>query len=114
MSVVVVWAIAAVSTAQAATWQVQPAPPVDRGTTALTSVSCSAASACTAVGYHQPSIGTGQTVAMRWNGTAWTTQATLRMTGYSTVLRGVSCVSTSFCMAVGTRNDSSGQVAITG
>ncbi|MEA2314573.1 MAG: hypothetical protein QOI03_1265, partial [Solirubrobacteraceae bacterium] len=42
----------------------------------LSGVSCTTASACTAVGYYVNSAGTRLTLAERWNGTSWATQTT--------------------------------------
>jgi hypothetical protein len=65
----------------------------------LQSVSCSSASACTAVGGYQNSS-TGFSLAERWNGTSWTIQGTSSPGGTPT-LNGVSCPSSTTCLAVG-------------
>src|SRR5262249_17939227 len=44
----------------------------------------------------------------RWDGTTWKTTATPFPTGLSSQLRGVSCATTSMCVAVGIRDDSAG------
>jgi hypothetical protein len=73
----------------------------------LASVSCSSASACTAVGGYTPSIPTDSpqnTLAERWNGKQWAIQATpvLATTVFeSAQLAGVSCPARRVCVAVG-------------
>jgi hypothetical protein len=64
----------------------------------LDGVSCTSASACTAVGSY--SAGGGETLAERWNGKVWAIQPTLGPTNTS-VLKAVSCTSASACTAVG-------------
>lgn len=73
----------------------------------LLSVSCSSASACTAVGGYTPDIHADfptNTLAERWNGKHWTIQATpvLATTVFqSAQLGGVSCPGRRVCVAVG-------------
>jgi hypothetical protein len=67
----------------------------------LTDVSCTAANACTAVGV-QGEPGERTTLAERWNGTAWSAQTTPNPEGAGEVhIGGVSCASSSYCVAVG-------------
>jgi hypothetical protein len=69
-------------------------PPAPGGP--LAAVSCSSASACTAVG------GSGSPLAERWNGSTWTIQPIPPLSGAtSTALNGVSCPSATACLAVG-------------
>ncbi len=72
----------------------------DDGTFAqrLTSVSCVSASNCVAVG-SAGSFQVSTTLAMAWNGTAWSTMSTPN--NGSNELLSVSCVSASSCVAVG-------------
>jgi len=72
----------------------------------IESVSCSAATACTAVGTDLNASGLHVTLAERWNGTRWQRQPTPNPTGDTTssvapALLGVSCPTASFCAAVG-------------
>jgi hypothetical protein len=77
-----------------ASWTIKPTPDQSGATsTTLASVSCTSATACTAVG----SAGSAGTVAERWDGTSWTIQPTPNGSGLS----GVSCTSSSACTAVG-------------
>jgi hypothetical protein len=72
----------------------------------LTGVSCSAGNACTAVGQVSYGQSTG-TLAQRWSGTGWTPETTVTPSGgYGGFLSSVSCLSTSYCEAVGQYNNS--------
>jgi hypothetical protein len=63
----------------------------------LLGVSCTSASACTAVGFAGVNA-----LAERWNGTSWKTQSVPKPSGASSLkLKGVKCVSGSLCFAVG-------------
>jgi len=81
--------------------------------TTLTGVSCRSATWCAAVGYAPSGAGRGPNLplALRWNGTSWSAMALPLPAGYiSGTLAGVSCVSTSGCVAVGTGQPSRGSV----
>src|SRR6266851_7689552 len=85
------------------TWRVQsiPEPPGAQGTF-LNAVSCSSASSCTAVGNFTDSSGVGVTLTERWNGTTWAVQSTPNPSGaQSSGFSGVSCTSSTACIAVG-------------
>jgi hypothetical protein len=63
----------------------------------LRGVSCTSASACTAVGFAGPNG-----LADRWNGSSWKTQSVPRPSGTGSVqLNGVKCSSTTICTAIG-------------
>lgn len=84
------------------TWTAQTPPsPAGSYATALSSVSCTSASNCVAVGYARPFSG-GFPIFVEfaevWNGAGWTIQTTPGVGGN---LNGVSCVSASACIAVG-------------
>jgi hypothetical protein len=73
----------------------------------LSGVSCTSTVECTAVGSYKNSTGTIVTLAERWNGSAWAVQTPPNPVGATEwSLTGVSCTSSSSCMAVG--GDSSG------
>ena len=75
-------------------------------------MSCSAASACTAVGFYRGSSGAVVTLAERWDGTSWTVQTTPNPTGSSeSTLARVSCGSASACTAVGSSFTNSATLA---
>jgi hypothetical protein len=84
-------------------WVVQHTPnPTGTAGAILNNVSCTSATACTAVGYHVTNSGHTLTLAEAWNGTKWTIQPTPNPVGTTnSELTGVSCTSTSACTAVG-------------
>jgi hypothetical protein len=86
------------------TWSVLPSPnpsPVDYNI--LSGVSCVSATACTAVGYYQPSASTSAaTLVESWDGTTWSVVPSPNPSqAFAAFLAGVSCVSAAACMAVG-------------
>ena len=87
-------------------WKLQSAQdPAPRAkTSGLTGVSCSAASACEAIGNYMNSLGSSVGLAEAWNGSSWKLQTTAYpadATG-QILLTGVSCSAASACEAVGT------------
>jgi hypothetical protein len=96
-------------------WSIQrtPNPPGPGTLLTVSGVSCSAASACTAVGNFQNGKGQTLTTAERWNGTAWTLQAPSNP-GNTVVagLSGVSCPAASGCQAVGSNSDQQGETLV--
>jgi hypothetical protein len=78
-----------------------PEPPSSVDTD-LVSVSCPAENVCTAVGGYNNDEGilTGHAYAERWNGSSWTIQST-PTPGVFSGLNGVSCPTTTTCVAVG-------------
>jgi hypothetical protein len=66
----------------------------------LAGVSCSSATACTAVGSFLTGEDVHEPLALAWNGSTWALQATPVLNDLST-LRDVSCTSASACIAVG-------------
>ncbi len=77
-------------------WQIQPSPNFGDGeNSALTGVSCTAATVCTAVGEYAGAI------AERENGGPWTLQPTPPTSIVGGQFFSVSCPSASFCMAGG-------------
>jgi hypothetical protein len=85
------------------TWRIQTMPKVAASTDSrLDAVSCTSASACTAVGVTHNSDGNEVTLAESWNGKTWKVGATPNPAGVtSSVLSGVSCPSSTNCVAVG-------------
>ncbi|HLH46649.1 MAG TPA: hypothetical protein VKV25_05770, partial [Acidimicrobiales bacterium] len=68
----------------------------------LYAVSCTSASFCMAVGDYAGTSGAAQTLAEVYNGTSWSRTTTVNPAATAdNKLVGVSCVSTSFCVAVG-------------
>lgn len=81
--------------------------------TALTAVSCRSATWCIAVGSVRSSAGPASSVplALRWNGVGWSALAVPAPAGdTSATLSGVSCLSRSSCVAVGTGEQGDGTV----
>ena len=85
------------------TWEIQPTPdPAGTTSPVLRGVSCTSPSACTAVGFAQSATGVITTLAERWNGSTWEIQPTPNPVGSSiSLLYGVSCTSSSTCIATG-------------
>ena len=84
-------------------WSVLPVP-TPAGGGALDGVSCSAATACTAVGGHRfsPQGLSVLTLAERWNGMVWSIQPTPTPLGAGDAgLSGVSCPAATACTAAG-------------
>lgn len=83
-------------------WTVQtPSEPSGATQTSLSAVSCTGTTNCIAVGNYNTEKGEF-TLATRWNGSTWAVQTTPNASGYSTnMLTGVSCYTSSRCVAVG-------------
>lgn len=89
-------------------WTVVPSPSPATGSAAfdtLSSVSCTAPNACTAVGYYLESNQLiPHALVETWNGTRWTLDTTPAVA--NPILTGVSCTSAHTCTAVGTQGAS--------
>src|SRR6266566_533377 len=87
------------------TWRIQPTPnPRGAAVSSLSGVSCTAPSACTAVGNSVTRAGESQPLAERWDGTRWRIQPATNPKQGGGVLSGVACMSASSCIAVGASN----------
>jgi hypothetical protein len=91
-------------------WSIQSTPnPSGATESVLGGVSCSSSTVCTGVGYDKNSAGTDVTLAERWNGSEWSIQSTPNPSGATeSELSGVSCFSSTGCIAVGFYRNSSG------
>jgi IPT/TIG domain len=91
------------------TWAVQSTPgPVEATASKLFDTSCTSSSACVAVGDSVQS-GNDAALAERWNGTEWSVLWVPSPAGATaSVLYGVSCTSSTACIAVGSYTNSSG------
>jgi hypothetical protein len=95
-------------------WTIQPTPnPSGSQSSQFQDISCTSATACTAVGYYAPSSGpVAQTLIESWDGNTWSIQPSPNASGPAgnlvSYLQGVSCTSASSCMAVGNSDDTSG------
>jgi hypothetical protein len=83
--------------------------PVGADHSALLDVSCTASTACTAVGGWKDTGGYQFTFVQRWNGTSWSLQSSQNMpNSLANVLQSVSCTSATACTAVGSWISSTG------
>ncbi|TMB93152.1 MAG: hypothetical protein E6J45_00420 [Chloroflexi bacterium] len=91
-------------------WSVQSVPvPSGALSGVLSGVACTSTSACTAVGNYASSTGKRNTLAERWNGSAWSVQSTPNPSGAkSSQLVSVACASSTVCTAVGSSVNSAG------
>ena len=90
-------------------WRIQAAPsPLGRPLSGFFAVSCTSATACTAVGAQTDATGT-TALAERWDGTSWRVQATPSPAGSAVAeFFAVSCTSANACTAGGASLDNSG------
>jgi hypothetical protein len=93
-------------------WAAQSTPqPASALTVVLNAVWCASAKSCQAGGFSSAAslALTGTVLAQSWNGASWRLQPAVSPAGaVSNTLAAVSCVSASFCEAVGNRDDSVG------
>jgi hypothetical protein len=90
-------------------WTITSTPiPAGAQLSSLQGVSCTSASACTAVGFYQDSLGVTKTLVERWNGTSWSIQESPSPSTTSSSLAGVFCTSSTACVAVGRTVDGAG------
>ena len=84
-------------------WVVVSSPNLGNGANELSGVSCSSPTSCNAVGdYDNTSAGNYETLAENWNGSQWVVVPSPSPSATSTnVLKGISCLSSSWCLAVG-------------
>jgi hypothetical protein len=81
-------------------WSILPTPALPPG--ALNGVSCPSPASCTAVGQTTNGVGVFVTLAEHWDGTTWRIQPTPNPPGPAgSSFGGVSCLTDSFCMAIG-------------
>ena len=94
-----------------AEWKTQSiSAPAGSKAALLNSVSCSTATVCVSTGFNQPSATVVETLAERWNGTAWEIQSTPNPAGATTSgLAGVSCISATICESVGLYKNEKGE-----
>ncbi len=84
-----------------------PVGPANATVSYLTGVSCTAATACTAVG-----ASNGTALIYRWNGTTWTAETPATASGSSVTLSAVSCAAATSCEAAGSYFSSSNQAEL--
>jgi hypothetical protein len=84
------------------TWVIQASADPGRYTNNLSGVSCTGASACTAVGRYRTDVGTSVTLAELGTNEAWTAEPTPNPPGaFPSTPDGVSCPTATACTAVG-------------
>lgn len=93
-------------------WSIFTTPNVSGATSNhLKSISCTSTSFCRAVGYYVDSAGVRKTLAMSWNGTTWSIGSTPNPSDAKwSELRSVTCLSTTFCFAVGSYANATGVI----
>jgi hypothetical protein len=74
----------------------------------LSSVSCTSATFCVAVGSHLDPLEQPIALVERWNGTAWSTMLSPATPDPTSEFTGVSCAGPSACVAVGAEQDGAG------
>ena len=84
-------------------WSIVPMPTPAHSAAQVTSMSCTSASNCMAVGYATPDLAYSNTstFAEQWNGTRWSIVASPNTDARDNKLLGLSCVDAKSCMAVG-------------
>ena len=85
-------------------WTSEPLSGPEGRSNSVYNVSCRSSTECMAVGeYEAPGTTYAQSFAALWNGTAWTTMTGMPLPAEAkgSRLRSVSCVSATFCIAVG-------------
>jgi hypothetical protein len=90
-----------IETWDGATWTATASPNVSNDSNFLNGVSCTSTTSCVAVGYSSDSTGNIQTLVETWDGTNWTIAASPNPGSHVNFLNGVSCTSTTSCVAVG-------------
>jgi hypothetical protein len=93
-------------------WSTQssPTPPEGHARNAMLAVSCASSTSCATVGSYETSTGHTVPTAETWNGEAWTLRSVPNPTGATVAtLEGVSCGSSSACMAVGHSHEEGGK-----
>lgn len=95
-------------------WSIVPSPIPGTGpTNGLASVSCTSPTFCMAAGTDNPPAGGTGTLIESWNGTAWTVVPSPNRHKGDNDLSGVSCISPTSCMAVGSSGKSETQLVAT-
>ena len=112
VGVVIVTLLMAMAGVASATWVQTQTPTIsgERGS-GFQGVSCGSPTMCVAVGSYLDSSGHSHILAESWNGSSWTVTPTSDPL-YNTAsgMNAVSCVSTTSCVAVGSYNDSGGNL----
>lgn len=89
------------SAAASPTWSLDTSPNGGTQQNLLPAVSCLSPTACVAVGYFEDNNLVRQTLVESWNGTSWSIVSSPDQGTGNSELTGVSCVSPTWCQAVG-------------
>jgi hypothetical protein len=102
-------AVALIEHYNGTSWSVvTPTLPANTVGAKLSGVTCVSASACWASGYLEVTGQPRKALVLTWNGTSWTVQTSATPSGAnSAALNGITCTSSSACMAVGQYTDGS-------
>jgi hypothetical protein len=91
------------------TWSITSSPSKGSNDNTLNGVSCISASSCVAVGNYRNGISSPyQTLIESWNGASWSVITSPNSGVFENLLNGVSCVSATSCITVGSHQDGSG------
>ena len=95
------------------TWTLMPTPnPVSASNSYLVGISCAGVRDCVAVGtYDVQNTAFNETLAEVWHGNVWSLSPTPNPTGFA-ALSGASCVTSKYCVAVGTYNTGTGDLPL--
>jgi hypothetical protein len=91
-----------------APWSVVSSPDTSSSENELLGVSCASSGFCMAVGDYYDAAGSDQTLIEAWNGSIWSIVSSPNSGSGYNVLQGVTCASSSFCMATGYYVDATG------
>jgi len=83
------------------TWSISSSPNQGNKANVLYDVSCVSTTSCKAVGHYTTSGNVQRTLVESWNGRSWTVQASPNVGASTNWLTSVSCLSTTWCEAVG-------------
>ncbi len=94
-------------------WSVVPSPSPGTFSNVLTGVSCTNSTSCLAVGnYSAEPNGGNQTLVESWDGTAWSVVPSPSPGTSDSILTGVSCTSSTSCVAVGYYSNGSANLTL--
>jgi hypothetical protein len=83
-------------------WSIVASPNIGIHPNLLNGVSCTSATSCVAAGqYYNPKLKSYQTLIESSTGAHWSVKTSPNQSGYANELQGVSCLSTTSCVAVG-------------
>ncbi|MHB8289168.1 MAG: hypothetical protein ACYDEY_08030, partial [Acidimicrobiales bacterium] len=91
--------------AASARWSTMPTPDYSQVlSNKLNNVACISATFCVAVGEYTTRAGVAQNLILTWNGSTWSANSSASLStsaSQENIINGVSCVSSTFCVAVG-------------